>query len=83
MTFGKQDHHLARYIKYLKTRTYMIEQWQTLRYDAEAVAAIQGKDLILWNVWDEIKNEPGLGLENFYTVDGFYASTQTQIPGSD
>jgi hypothetical protein len=74
MTFGKRDHHLTRYIQFLKTRKYMIEQWQTMRYDADAIAATQGKDIDLLNVWETFKHESDLGLENFYAVDPFYQS---------
>src|SRR5262249_22252589 len=65
MDFAKRDDHLARNLSFLKTRQYMIDIWRSSHYDSDALAALRGKDVVLYDYWNEIKSEPGLGLENF------------------
>ena len=44
-TFGKNDNHLERYLKYLKHRAYMVDIWKKTDYDSAILEAIknQGK----------------------------------------
>jgi hypothetical protein len=61
-TLGLDDHHLQRYIAYLKSREYMIESWKASNYGPDVWEAVQSKNLIVRNVWDEIKGETCLGI---------------------
>lgn len=65
-SFGLDDQHLERYIKYLKTRTYMVESWRSSQYSDQVRQAAQGKPVIVRDVWSEIKEESGLGLNESY-----------------
>lgn len=81
MDFAVRGPHLDRNLEFLKTREYMIEIWRNSDYDAEALAALQGKDVELYDYWSAIKDQPGLGKEDFYTTDGYYrGKTQAQDP---
>lgn len=72
MDFAQRGPHLDRNLAFLKTREYMVEIWRNSQYDAEALAALQGKDVELYDYWSTIKDEPGIGLENFYATDAYY-----------
>jgi hypothetical protein len=66
-TLGLDDHHLQRYIAYLKTREYMVEIWKTVRFDVNDVQeAVKGKNLIVKEVWEEIKRETCIGMNKDY-----------------
>jgi hypothetical protein len=66
ITFGLDDHHLKRYIPYLKTRQYMVEIWKSMKWDDDVWEAVKCKNLTLRNVWQEIKGESGVGLNKGY-----------------
>ena len=66
-TLGLDDHHLQRYIAYLKTREYSVETWKAIKFDANDVQeAVKGKNLIVKEVWEEIKDETCLGMNKDY-----------------
>jgi hypothetical protein len=37
-TYGQRDAHLDRYLQYLKSRSYAVEQWQATKYTPERLA---------------------------------------------
>jgi hypothetical protein len=58
---------VARYIAYLKTREYMVEVWKAIKFEANDVQeAVKGKNLMVKEVWEEIKGETRLGLNKDY-----------------
>jgi hypothetical protein len=66
-TLGLDDHHLQRYIAYLKTREYMVEIWKATKFDTNDVQkAVRGKNLIVKEVWKEIEGESCLGMNKDY-----------------
>lgn len=56
LTFGKKDHHLERYLRYLKNRRYMVEIWQESNYDAGAEDLMRQKGIVFMNVNKEVKD---------------------------
>lgn len=64
-TFGVDDHHLERHLAYVKTRKYMVDLWKNSHYDDAVWEAVKEKNIIVKDVWSEIKDQPGLGLEDF------------------
>jgi hypothetical protein len=64
--YGLEDHHLKRYISYLKTRTYMVENWRNSHYDYSVWEAAAGKDLVIREMHAEIQGETGLGASAGY-----------------
>jgi hypothetical protein len=60
-TLGLDNHHLRRYIAYLATRAYMVQIWQNSHYDDEVWAALEGKGLVLKDIWPMIESQPSLG----------------------
>ncbi|MDQ3072896.1 MAG: hypothetical protein M3Q97_06510 [Bacteroidota bacterium] len=57
LTYAKNDHHLQRYITYLKTREYAVSNWQKHDYSAETWLKVLEKPL---TVWDMKKEAAGL-----------------------
>lgn len=55
MTYGLDDHHLRRYLAYLKTRAYAVEIWKQCRYSKEVLDKIRGKDLTVLDMHQEIE----------------------------
>ena len=64
--YGLDDAHLNRYIAFLKTRKYMVENWRHSRYDDETLAAAVGKHLQIRDMRAEIEGESGLGANEGY-----------------
>jgi hypothetical protein len=56
---GLDDHHTARYVEYLKTRSYMVGMWRKSEYDAEALA--EAAKVGLKVVPSEVANDPTAG----------------------
>jgi len=66
-TLGLDDHHLQRYVAYLKTRAYMVEAWKVVKIHSKDVQeAVKGKNLIIKEVWNEIKGETCIGMNEDY-----------------
>ena len=65
ITFAVENNHFKRYLSWLKTRKFMIDLWKNSKYDEAALNALKEKNIRFINPWEEIKNESGLGLENF------------------
>ena len=55
-TFGKKDHHLNRYIKYLKGRDYAINTWKNSNWNSELIRLSKEKNIELIDMPSEIKN---------------------------
>lgn len=68
LTFGKDDHHLERYIKYLKGRSYAIEKWKHSHWKPSFLEQAKSKDIIIQNIPEEIKQNP-----DAYTGGGVYS----------
>lgn len=60
-SYGLDDHHLRRFITYLKTRTYAATSWQNSEYGPDVWEAINGKNLIVRDMRNETQNESNLG----------------------
>jgi hypothetical protein len=66
-TLGLDDHHLKRYLEYLKTREYMVGLWKQINSNnIDVQQAVKGKNLIVREVWEEIKGQPHLGMNKDY-----------------
>ncbi len=61
-TFGLEGEHLDRFLTGLRARTYAVEKWRASRYDDAVWEAVEGKDLIVRNMPEEIKDLEGIGL---------------------
>ena len=66
ISYGLNDEHLNRYINYVKTRKYMIEMWSNSYYSSEVLKLAEENGLIVKDVWNEIKHEIGLGVNEMY-----------------
>lgn len=66
-TFGIDDHHLVRYLAYLKTRAYAVATWRNSRYDDQVWNAVRQKQIVVKDVGSAILHEPGLGTNESYT----------------
>jgi len=58
---GLDDDHNARYVEYLKTRSYMVGMWRKSEYDAEALAEAAKVGLKVRDVPSEVANDPTAG----------------------
>jgi hypothetical protein len=58
---GLDDHHMNRYVEYLKTRKYMCDIWGRSHYDNDALTAADNAGLIVRNTPAEIKDDPTVG----------------------
>jgi hypothetical protein len=58
---GLDDHHMHRYVDYLKTRTYMVDIWRRTRYDHTALTAAANAGLTVRNVPAEVADDPTAG----------------------
>ena len=56
MSFGINDHHLDRNIKYLKNRRYAVKNWQNSKYSPELLDRIKGKKLTVLSMYDVVKD---------------------------
>jgi hypothetical protein len=65
---GLDDAHMARYVEYLKTRTYMCEIWRRGTYDAAALTAAEQAGLTVRNVPAEIADDPAVGQHADYVA---------------
>jgi hypothetical protein len=68
ISYGLNDEaeHLSRYIAYLKTRKYMISSWSNSCYSREVLKWAEENELIINDVWSEIKHESGLGANELH-----------------
>jgi hypothetical protein len=62
VTVGVDDHHLTRYVEYLKTRAYAVAGWRHSDYGSEVWDAVRGKDLIVRDMKKVIESTPAVGL---------------------
>jgi len=60
-SYGLNDHHLRRFITYLKTRTYAVTAWKNSQYGPDVWESVKGRDLSLRDLPSEIQNEADLG----------------------
>jgi hypothetical protein len=58
---GLDDHHTARYVEYLKTRTYMVGIWRKSEYDDEALNEADKIGLNVRDVPREIEGDDTVG----------------------
>ena len=58
MTFGIRDHHLERYLRYLRTRTYMVEIWQNSEFAPDVVAAAERAGIEVMDLNQEARKIP-------------------------
>lgn len=80
MDFAKKDAHLERNLSFLKSRQYMVEIWRNSHYDRDALDALRGKDVELYDYWNQVQSEPGRGRENFYQIDDYYRARSQSAP---
>jgi hypothetical protein len=64
-TMGADGPHLNRYLAYLKTRKFMIDIWRNSLYDSSVWDAAKNRNIVIRDIWKEIKHDVGLGCENF------------------
>lgn len=55
LSYGKDDHHLKRYIAYLKTRKYAADRWKGMIIDKEDFEYSKKIGLRIWDLTDEAK----------------------------
>jgi hypothetical protein len=58
---GKDDEHAARYVEYLKTRTYMVNNLRRSVYDQEALTEAKATGLKVRDVPREIEGDDSVG----------------------
>lgn len=58
---GADDEHHDRYVRYLKTREYMVNQWRETHYTDEQIGAMEAQGVKLRNVPKEIEGDPNVG----------------------
>lgn len=57
-SFGAPGAHLERYIAYLKTRRYAVDQFIASRHDAEALALARAKGVLVRDMRAEVQERP-------------------------
>lgn len=62
VSFGLDNEHLARYLTYLKTRTYMVSTWRNSNYGQDVQQVLEGKSLLVRDMQSEIKHERDIGI---------------------
>src|SRR6185437_15579572 len=55
ISIGREGKHLQRYMKYLKTRKYMVSLWKTSRYNPEAVKEVEKHAIKVIDMTSEAK----------------------------
>ena len=55
VSFGKNDHHLSRYIKYLKTRSYAVQRWRKMDITQETIEAAKDVGLSILDLSKEAR----------------------------
>tara|TARA_B100001093_G_C26792673_1_gene999693 strand:- start:634 stop:1506 length:873 start_codon:yes stop_codon:yes gene_type:complete len=55
-TLGKKDHHLKRYIEYLKGRDYAVNTWMNSFWDTKTKNISKEKNIYLMDMSTELKN---------------------------
>jgi len=61
LALGADDQHAARYVDYLKTRTYMVRAWRNSHYDEEALAQAAASGLRVRDLPREIEGDDSVG----------------------
>lgn len=56
MTFGKKGKLLDRYLRYLKTRAYMVQGWKKSEYDDSCFAFAKSKNITLLDMYSQVKD---------------------------
>jgi hypothetical protein len=56
MTFGKQSPLLDRYLRYLKTREYMVQAWKKSKYDESCFEFAKSKRVHLIDMHSQVKD---------------------------
>jgi hypothetical protein len=62
ITYGLDDIHLERYIRYIRTRKYVVDQWRDRRVSSETMERLQAAPLIWRDAWAEIADASDLGV---------------------
>jgi hypothetical protein len=60
-TLGREDAHLERFVSYLKTRAYAVENWKNSAYDPDVWEAVRGKRIRVMDVGEEVRRRLGEG----------------------
>ena len=55
LSYGKDDHHIKRYISYLKTRTYAIDRWEKMNITNDLISQGEKVGLKIWDLTGEAK----------------------------
>ena len=56
MTFGKKGPLLDRYLRYLKTREYMVQAWKKSKYDQSCFDFAEAKGIQLIDMYSQVKD---------------------------
>jgi hypothetical protein len=72
-SMGREDAHLERYLTYMKTRTYAVENWKNSEYGPDVWDAIQGKDIKVMDVGAEIRRRLSEGDNSLGLSPGYAA----------
>lgn len=56
MTFGRKGPLLDRYLRYLKTREYMVQGWKRSKYDESCFAFAKSKNISLIDMYPQVKD---------------------------
>jgi len=72
-TLGREDAHLERYLSYMKTRTYAVENWKNCEYGPDVWDAVQGKNIKVIDIGEEIRRrlaegDTSLGVNKYYAA---------------
>tara|TARA_B110001452_G_C15235253_1_gene427691 strand:- start:140 stop:1012 length:873 start_codon:yes stop_codon:yes gene_type:complete len=68
-TFGKKDHHLKRYIQYLKGRDYAVNTWINSFWDNKTINLCKEKNIDLLDISNEIKNNKVISQTDNYKLN--------------
>ena len=69
ITMGLDDEHLARYIRYMKTREYFVESCMHSEYSVESIRNCVDSGLIVKDIGKEIRDEMSDGRQLGQNVD--------------
>jgi hypothetical protein len=69
-TLGREDAHQERFIAYLKTRAYAVENWQNSEYGPDVWDAIKHKNIKVIDVGEEVRRRLAAGDRSLGVNDG-------------
>lgn len=68
-TLGKKDHHLERYIQYLKGRDYAVNTWVNSFWDSKTKNLSKEKNIDLLDLSNEMKNRKIISQADNYNLE--------------